>query len=112
MSKVSHPKLNRAKSETVGGISGAKKDNVDGPRDRPNRPRLKRSLSENVRLDTEQRRIKVGNLENMFLSMVSSILHNVEAEMLKTSDWQIGSQVIDSWQTSCDRELFKTAVTE
>lgn len=60
MSKVKPPKLNRTQSETVGGIAGVKRDNVDGATERPNRPKLKRSLSENVRLNTEQRRIKVG----------------------------------------------------
>lgn len=59
MSKVSRPKLNRTKSETVGGISGKKSDNVDGVVGRPNRPKLKRSLSENVRLSVEQKWIKV-----------------------------------------------------
>lgn len=59
MSKVSRPKLNRTQSETVGGIAGKKNDNVDGVVGRPNRPKLKRSLSENVRLNTEQRWIKV-----------------------------------------------------
>ena len=54
---MSRPKLNRTTSDNVGGVA-ARNDNIDGQRSR--RPRLKRSLSENVRLDTEQRWIKVS----------------------------------------------------